>query len=109
MARKGNPISVRLYLNRSSDSSQFSDLLPENYASDPIFSKVLNDLENANGRDYTLINGYLRKGNQLCLPEGSPRQLVMQELHSGRLGGHFGQDKTEALVQKRVFLVKHKA
>lgn len=25
MARKGNPISVRLYLNRSSDSSWFSD------------------------------------------------------------------------------------
>ncbi|KAI5481969.1 hypothetical protein BDE02_T001500 [Populus trichocarpa] len=25
MARKGNPISVRLYLNRSSDSSRFSE------------------------------------------------------------------------------------
>ncbi|XP_028074108.1 uncharacterized protein LOC114276526 [Camellia sinensis] len=59
------------------------DLSHENYASDPIFSKVLTDLENAKGRDYTLMNGYLFKGNQLCLLEGSLRQLVMQELHSG--------------------------
>jgi hypothetical protein len=54
-------------------------------------------------RDYLMINGYLFKGNQLCLPEGSLRLFVIQELHAGGLGGHFGRDKTEALVKQRYF------
>lgn len=38
-----------------------------------------------------------------CLYEGSLRLLVIKELHSGGLGGHFGHDKTEALVRRRYF------
>ena len=47
------------------------DLSPEYYVSDPIFSKVIPDLDIGKGKDYMLINDYLFKGNQLCLPEGS--------------------------------------
>lgn len=79
------------------------DLLPRYYVSDPFFSKVLQDLNDEKRRDYLLINGYLFKGNQLCLPEGSLRLFVIKELHAGGLGGHFGRGKTEALVKLRYF------
>lgn len=39
------------------------DILPEYYASDPTFSKVLQDLDDARGIDYMLMNGYLFRGN----------------------------------------------
>uniref|UniRef100_A0A2N9HAC1 RNA-directed DNA polymerase n=1 Tax=Fagus sylvatica TaxID=28930 RepID=A0A2N9HAC1_FAGSY len=79
------------------------DLIPEYYVSDPFFSQVLHDMNDKKSRDYLMINGYLFKGNQLCLPKGSLRLFVIQELHAGGLGGHFGRDKIEALVKQRYF------
>lgn len=76
------------------------DLLPESYGMDPFFSKMLND---GKSKDYLMMNGYLFKRNQLCLPEGSLRLFVIEKLHAGGLGGHFRQDKTEALVKQRYF------
>ena len=79
------------------------DLLPESYGMDPFFSKMLNDVNDGKSIDYLMMNGYLFKGNQLCLPKGSLRLFVIEELHNGGLGGHFGLDKTEALVKQRHF------
>ena len=48
---------------------------------------------------------YLRspRGDRLCIPEaGGLRLQVLQELHSTPLGGHFGRDKTLALVCRSV-------
>jgi len=49
------------------------------------------------------MNGYLFRGNQLCVPEGSLRLFIIQELYGGRLGQHFGRDKTERLVKEHYF------
>ena len=79
------------------------DLLPESYGMDPFFSNMLNYVNDGKSKDYLMMNGYLFKGNQLCLPKGSLRLFVIEELHVGGLGGHFGRDKTEALVKQRYF------
>lgn len=42
------------------------DLLPEYYAGDSFFSRVLQELSDGKSQDYLLMNGYLFKGNQLC-------------------------------------------
>lgn len=53
--------------------------------------------------DYTLQDGLLFKGSQLCIPKCSMRDNIVKEKHSGGLGGHFGLNKTLDLVRRFYF------
>jgi hypothetical protein len=82
----------------------FADL-PSTYKDDPDFGPLytrLSTLPRATD-EFRLHEGYLFKGTRLCLPQSSLRQLVVQELHSDGLAGHFGCDKTISLVEDRFF------
>ena len=48
--------------------------------------------------DYLTQGGLLFKSNKLCIPKCSMRENIIKEEHNGGLFGHFGQDKTFALV-----------
>uniref|UniRef100_A0A6N2MUI5 Integrase catalytic domain-containing protein n=1 Tax=Salix viminalis TaxID=40686 RepID=A0A6N2MUI5_SALVM len=56
--------------------------------------------------NFMLHEGYLFKNNCLCIPECSLREIIVQEAHGGGLGGHFGRDKTLALVQENFYWPK---
>eukprot|EP00253_Pinus_taeda_P021142 PITA_21142 len=56
--------------------------------------------------DYNLQEGLLFKGGQLCIPNCSMRENIIQEKHNGGLAGHFGIDKTVAQVQHFYFWPK---
>ena len=56
--------------------------------------------------DYTLQDGLLFKGNQLCVPRGSMRENLIQEKHNGSVSGYFGIKKTLELVWKYYFWPK---
>jgi len=56
--------------------------------------------------DYNLQEGLLFKGGQLCIPDCSMRENIIQEKHSGGLAGHFGIDKTTAQVRHFYFWPK---
>ena len=50
-------------------------------------------------KDFTIVDGYLFKGNFLYIPHCSLRLSILDELHGGTMGGHFGRVKTLALVK----------
>ncbi|GKF63604.1 putative nucleotidyltransferase, ribonuclease H, partial [Tanacetum coccineum] len=49
---------------------------------------------------FFLHNGFLFKGNQLCIPDSSLRLQIIKELHGE---GHIGRDRTLQLVQASYF------
>ncbi|XP_019059018.1 PREDICTED: uncharacterized protein LOC104821897 [Tarenaya hassleriana] len=46
---------------------------------------------------------YLFRERRLCIPKCSMRELILQEAHSGALMGHFGVEKTLAIVKEHFF------
>ena len=53
--------------------------------------------------DYLIQDGMLFKGSQLCIPRSSMRENLIKEKHSGGMVGHFGQDKTIAIIREHYF------
>ena len=43
---------------------------------------------------FYVSDGYLFKEMKLCIPQGTPRKLLLKESHEGELMGYFGVDKT---------------
>ncbi|EOY16837.1 Uncharacterized protein TCM_035725 [Theobroma cacao] len=83
--------------------------LKNQYSFDSYFSKIIADLQGslqAENLPYRLHEDYLFKGNQLCIPKGSLREQIIRELHGNGLGGHFGRDKTLAMVADRYYWPK---
>ena len=74
--------------------------LKEMYRDDPDFKEAYEASENPVLRDrsqwteYMIQDGFLFKGNQLCIPKFSMRENLLKEKRSGGLVGHFGHDKT---------------
>ena len=66
--------------------NSFKDLYP----SDPFFGSIWKDHTNGQSGKGLLHDGFLFKGNQLCVPDCSLREKIIQDMHGGGLGGHFG-------------------
>ena len=83
------------------------DAIKDLYEFDSDFWEVVDQLKNlVPGHadtiqgDYLMQDGYLFKGKQLCILVGSMRENIIWEFHSSGMVGHFGKDKTIALVQE---------
>ena len=51
------------------------------YDYDPFFSHIVSRIKEGAQTDYLLLNGFLFKGNQLCIPDCSLRAKIIQELY----------------------------
>ncbi|XP_026434908.1 uncharacterized protein LOC113332594, partial [Papaver somniferum] len=97
-------LSRRRHLLATIRNESFAfDYIKEIYAEDGDFKSLWEQCSSlVHGFDDFLIqDGFLFKGNRLCIPNGSLRLHLIRELHGSGLGGHFGKDKTIVLVEER--------
>lgn len=74
--------------------------LADLYTSDPYFSRILLDVTAGVATDFTIHDGFIFKGIQLCIPDCSLRLQIIQELHNE---GDIGRDRTLKLVTQSYF------
>ncbi|GJV51146.1 reverse transcriptase domain-containing protein [Tanacetum coccineum] len=70
------------------------------YYDDPNFREIWSKCDNGPFRQFSKLDGYLFKGARLCIPLCSLREAIILKGHAGGLTGHFGRDKTLALLHK---------
>ena len=80
------------------------DEIKDLYPSDPFFRDIFAKCSIDKGfDDFYLHKGFLFKANKLCIPESSLRILLLKESHGGGLMGHFGRDKTYAMLSTHYY------
>ena len=82
------------------------DVLKELYEEDADFGEIWKACTDKPFKDFVRMDGFLFQGNTLCIPSCSLRLSILDELHGGTLGGHFGEAKTLALVKANFFWPK---
>ncbi|GKA15666.1 putative nucleotidyltransferase, ribonuclease H, partial [Tanacetum coccineum] len=73
------------------------DVIRDMATVDPYFLVVLRGVQAGEKPYFFLHDGFLFKGNQLCIPDSSLRLQIIKELHDE---GHVGRDRTLQLVSK---------
>ncbi|GJZ15176.1 RNA-directed DNA polymerase [Tanacetum coccineum] len=85
------------------------DSIKELYASDGDFCNIWIDLETKQLQgEFILLDGYLFKGNRLCILKTSRRSQLIKEVHSEGLSAHLGGDKTIASVESQFYWPRFK-
>jgi hypothetical protein len=85
------------------------DDLKNMYRDDQDFKEAYEATKNLVLRDripwieYMIQEGFLFRGNQLCIPKCSMRENLLKEKHSGGLAGHFSHEKTFAKLNESYF------
>ena len=85
-------ISFEVLLDLYSDGLDFSDVW-ENCSKQAI-------------KDFTIVDGYLFKGNSFYIPRCSLRLSILDELRGGTMGCHFGRVKTLFFVKASFYWLK---
>jgi Integrase zinc binding domain len=81
-------------------------VIKELYADDDFFAKIKAECVKGSYKEFMMNDGYLFYGNRLCILNCSLRWQNIKEVHDGGLSGHFGRNKTGALLQDRFYWPK---
>ncbi|CAL9070965.1 unnamed protein product, partial [Musa textilis] len=80
--------------------------MKELYSEDAEFSSTIDNCKRGVQGTYSLQDGFLFKGNRLCVPKSSFRELLIREAHGGGMAGHFGVNKTLEVLQEHFYWPK---
>jgi hypothetical protein len=84
------------------------EYVKELYVNDDDFASVYGACEKAVFGKFYRLDGYLFRGNQLCVPNSSMRELLVRKAHGWGLMGHFGVRKTLDVLHEHLFWPKMK-
>lgn len=82
------------------------EILKDLYKDDPYFSKTWEESSRSPNNHFLLQEGYLFKGNRLCIPQFFLREAIIIEPHGGELVGHFRKNKTLDFVKENFYWPK---
>nr|GEU90150.1 reverse transcriptase [Tanacetum cinerariifolium] len=66
------------------------ELLKHDYSSHPDFGELFSSCQNHASGKYHLSNGFLFRGQRICIPRHNIRVMLIKETHEGGLAGHLG-------------------
>ncbi|XP_071687892.1 uncharacterized protein [Rutidosis leptorrhynchoides] len=76
------------------------ELFCDLYATDVDFGTIWKRLP---FEDFSKHDGYLFKGNRLCVPSCSLCEKLIRDMHSDGLSGHLGREKTIFMLEERFY------
>nr|GEX13925.1 RNA-directed DNA polymerase [Tanacetum cinerariifolium] len=76
------------------------------YCDDLDFRETWSKCDNGPFQQFSKLDGYWFKGVRLCILLCSLREAIVLEGHAGGLAGHFGRDKTLALLHEQFYWPK---
>ncbi|GJW38497.1 RNA-directed DNA polymerase, partial [Tanacetum coccineum] len=76
------------------------------YQDDPKFKEAWNMCDVGTFQQFSKHDGFLFKGMRMCIPLSSLRESVIVESRAGGLAGHFGRDKTLAILKEQFYWPK---
>ena len=82
------------------------ELLKELYHDDEDFGGLMKKCEEGVDGSFMVQEGFLFKGNKLCVPKCSHRRMLVKEAHQGGLAGHFGVAKTYDILREHFYWPK---
>ncbi|PIK33847.1 hypothetical protein BSL78_29335 [Apostichopus japonicus] len=73
------------------------------YKDDPDLAESYKECSTGSHGKFYIHEGFFVRERRLCIPQGSLRELIIREAHGGGLMGHFGVDKTLAVVKEHFY------
>lgn len=82
------------------------EMIKDFYCTDPEFQELYRQCQIEPQRPFTVQQGFLFKGNILCIPKTPLRYALVREVHEGAFAGHFGIQKTLDMLAQNFFWPK---
>ncbi|XP_021731525.1 uncharacterized protein LOC110698413 [Chenopodium quinoa] len=82
------------------------EVMKESYKDDLELKEIMESCKNGVHGSFVIVDGFLFKGNKLCVPKGAIRELLIKEAHGGGLAGHMGIQKTLEILQSHFYWPK---